>query len=320
MTITAVSGPTVSFGTTLTSSGVDLEHNPDRGPSAADLGEMLLDPRPQFSFQPGQGATKPFYGWAGLFGGPVVDAIPQTISSNGIVAQQVPAASSALTLATSSGSSSVVSVSLSPPEGGANITINAIDGAMAGAAFGVSGTVNIWDPTKAIARGLTIVKSSNGDAGNWTIAGRDLYGFKMTESLVSSGNTTMNTKKTYKYISSILPGSAVTSTGVIVGTQDMFGFPLRVDQAMYATVWVGPSSNSQLISVSTGAHTFAVTSAASNTTGDVRGTITSSVASNSTAAAPVRIGMLIGPSVANLASMGSTNFAGLVGLPQFSSV
>ena len=51
-----------------------------------------------------------------------------------------------LTLTTSSGSSSVVSVSLAPFEGGAAITINAIDGAMAGAAFGQSGTVNIWDP------------------------------------------------------------------------------------------------------------------------------------------------------------------------------
>ena len=57
----------------LTSSGADLEHNPDRGPSFADLGEGLIDPRPPFMFNPGQGSSKAFFGWAGLFGGPVVD-------------------------------------------------------------------------------------------------------------------------------------------------------------------------------------------------------------------------------------------------------
>src|SRR5262249_54801167 len=129
-----------------------------------------------------------------------------------------------------------------------------------------------------------------------------------------------STKKAYKYISAILPSTTVTSTGVTVGTADLYGFPLRVDSIGYCTIWWGASSNATLVSLSTGAHVFAVTSAASNTTGDVRGTFTASAASASTAAAPVRLQIFISPSVANLAAITSTNFAGLVGLTQFSSV
>ena len=51
MTITALSGPIVSFGTTPTSSagtgllGADLEHNEQRAPNYSDLGDAISDPR-----------------------------------------------------------------------------------------------------------------------------------------------------------------------------------------------------------------------------------------------------------------------------------
>lgn len=320
MTITSISGPSVAYGITLSSCGADFEHNPDRGPSVCDLGEGLMDPRPPFCFQPGAASSRPFYAWAGLFGGPVVDAIPKTISSNGIALVQQPVAGTALTLATSANSSSVTAGSITPYEGGAAIAVTAIDSVMAGVPFGVSGAINLWDPTKAICRGVSINLSSNADAGSWTIAGRDLYGQKMTESL-AAGSTQLLSKKAYKYITSILPSTTVTSTGVTVGTQDLYGFPMRVDTVPYLTIWLGPSSGQGVVNFSTaGNHVFAVTSAASNTTGDVRGTYASSVASNSTSATPVRIAMFISPSVANLASVTSTNVAGIVGLTQFSSI
>jgi hypothetical protein len=324
MTITAVSGPTVSFGTVLTSCGADLEHNPDRGPSFADLGEGLLDPRPQFMFQPGAASSKAFYGWAGLFGGPVVDAIPQTLNSAGIAASQVPVGGTALTFTTTATSSSFVTATITAPESGQNISVLAIDGSMGGKAFGVSGGPNLWDPTRAICRTLSITGSSNGSTAEaWSIAGRDLYGFKQTE-LVIGASIAVNTKKAYKYISSIIPSTvngAIGSTGVTVGTNDVYGFPLRVDNVPYLTIYLGPSSAAGVVNFSTaGNHLFAVTSAASNTTGDVRGTYASSVASNSTQAAPIRVAMFISPSVQNLATVTSTNFSGLVGLTQFSSV
>lgn len=330
MTVTSVAGPQICYGITLSSSGADLEHNPDRGPSICDLGEGLMDPRPQFCFQPGGASSKPFFAWAGLFGGPVLDAIPQTISSNGIAATQVPTGGTALTLTTSANSSSIVSVSLNPPEGGAAITINAIDGAMAGKAFGVNGAVNLWDPSKAIARALTIFGSSNGSSAEaWSIAGRDLYGFKVTELVLGastgqSSNVGTTTKKAYKYISSIVPSTvngAIGSTLVTVGTADIYGFPLRVDTVPYLTIWLGPSSAQGVVNFSTaGNHTFANTATATSTTGDVRGVYASSVASNSTGSAPVRIAMFISPSVGNLATVTSTTFAGIVGVTQFSSV
>ena len=51
MTITAFSGPVGQFGTVQTSSagtgivGLDMEHNPSRGPMFSDLGDAMMDPR-----------------------------------------------------------------------------------------------------------------------------------------------------------------------------------------------------------------------------------------------------------------------------------
>ena len=41
MTVTSHSGPHISFGTVLTASGADMEHNPDRGPSGIQAGRAL---------------------------------------------------------------------------------------------------------------------------------------------------------------------------------------------------------------------------------------------------------------------------------------
>jgi|GEM_PF-4336246 hypothetical protein len=324
MSVTANSGPQVNFGVTLTSSGADLEHNPDRGPSVVDLGEMMVDPRPPFCFQPGQASSKAFYGWAGAFGGPVVDQAPSATSTNNVSSAQVPTGGTALTLATNTSLGFGAAVTINAYEGG-TVSIRPIDGAMGGQAFGVSGGINIWDPTKAVTRTLNINGSSNGSSAEaWSIYGRDLYGQKVTETVVGA-SISVNSKKAYKYISSIVPSTvngAIGSTVVTVGLNDVFGFPLRVDHPAYVTVWAGPASSATLVNISTGAHTFAVTSAASNTTGDVRGTIaTSGVVGSVSNASNWKIVMFISPSVQNLqgVSQGSSYPSGLVGLTQFSS-
>lgn len=328
MTITAHSGPYVAFGTVISSTGADLEHNPDRGPSAVDLGMMRVDPRAPFSFQPGSASSKPFYGWAGPFSGPVIDQAPSATSSNIIAATQVPVGGTALTLNTISSNGFGAATTISAFEGGST-SIRAIDGVMAGAAFGVSGGVNIWDPTKAIARTLSFFGSSNGSSAEaWTIAGRDIYGQKMTELVLGastgqSSNVGAASKKAWKYISAITPSTAngsIGSTLVVVGTNDVFGFPIRVDHQAYAMVWAGSPSTAVLVTTSS-AYLFAVTSAASNTTGDVRGTIaTSGVIGSLSNSSNWKLVVFASPSVANLATVTSTNTAGLVGLTQFSSV
>ena len=331
MALTNISGPQVSYGITLSSSGADFEHNPDRGPSFADLGEGLLDPRPPFSFDPGQGATKPFFGWAGLFGGPVVDQAPSAKSSNIIAATQVPVGGTALTLnAVSSNGFGAATTFVT--YNGSIATARAIDGVPGGLAFGQSGTANLWNPTTAVTRTLTIFGSSNGSSNEaWSILGYDTYFQPMTELVLgaSTGNSSIggaSTKKAYKFVASIVPSTvngSIGSTLVTVGTNDVFGFPLRVDHPAYVTCWAGPTSSAILVSVSTGVHTYAVSSAATNATGDVRGTIgTSTVVGTVSNSSLWKIVMLISPSAQNLqgASLGSSYPNGIVGLQQFSSV
>lgn len=321
MTISAESGPKVTFGTVLTSSGADLEHNPDRGPSALDLGEMILDPRPPFMYQPGQASSRPFYGWAGAFGGPVVDQAPSGKSTNVIAASQVPVGGTPLTFNAVSSNGFGPATTINAYEGG-TVSVRPIDSAFGGLAFGVSGGLNIWDPTRAVARTLQITGSSNGSATEaWSIAGRDLYGQKVTE-LVIGASITVNTNKAYKYVASIVPSTvngAIGSTLVVVGTNDVWGFPLRVDHPAYVSAWQGPSSAAFLITGSSGFHTFAATATPTSTTGDVRGTISSTISST---AANFKIVMFISPSAQNLqgVSLGSSYPAGLIGQQQFSSV
>src|SRR5713226_6076695 len=269
MTISTLSGPQITFGITLTSCGIDLEHNPDRGPSIADLGECLMDPRPPFMFAPGQASSKPFFAWAGLFGGPVVDQAPSGKSSNVIAATQVPVGGTALTLNAITSNGFGAATTINAYEGG-TVSVRAIDTPMTGLAFGISGGINLWNPTTAVARTLVINGSSNGSTAEaWSIAGRDIYGQKMTET-VAGASIAVSGQKAWKYISSIVPstaGGAIGSTLVIVGTNDVFGFPIRVDHPGYVTAWQGPSSAAFQITGSSGFHTVAVTSAASAVTG-----------------------------------------------------
>lgn len=318
MTVTANSGPNISYGTVLTASGLDLEHNPDRGPSAVDLALMTLDPRAPFQYQPGAASSKAFFGWAGAFGGPVIDQAPSAISSNVIAATQVPVGGTALTLNSVSSNGFGSATTINAFEGG-TVSVRAIDSPMSGAAFGVSGGVNIWNPATAISRTLQISGSSNGSTAEaWSIAGRDIYGQKMTE-LVIGASITVNTLKAYKYISSIVPSTvngAIGSTLVTVGTRDVFGFPIRVDHPGYAQVWQGTSTAAALIP-STGGYLFAATATPTSTTGDVRGTVASTISST---AAGFKLVVFASPSVANLLTVTSTTVVGLVGQTQFSSV
>src|SRR5438045_4173979 len=85
MSITAYSGPVISFGTVPTSSagtgllGADLEHNSQRAPLVADLGTMLMDPRAAYAYQPGSGVTAKTFGFYGQAG--KVDYVPTAITN-----------------------------------------------------------------------------------------------------------------------------------------------------------------------------------------------------------------------------------------------
>ena len=111
-----------------------------------------------------------------------------------------------------------------------------------------------------------------------TISGYDYYGQAMTEAITSSSSvsTAVNGKKAFYQISSIATAGA-TGTALTVGTTDILGFPLRTFDAGYV-VRVGWNNT-----LANDAGTFVVadmTTPATSTTGDVRGTYVPSSATN----------------------------------------
>jgi hypothetical protein len=335
MAITANSGPEILYGITVSASGATTSYNEQRGPSLIDLGDGMLDPRSQFNYgyQPGNGPNVPIFGFYGQQG--VVDYVPSTVSTNAIAAASTGnGGGAALTLSATGAGITTVSCIIAPETGKLAGTLLCIDGpcggsSAAGVSFGQANTIQIWNPNTVCGRAITIL-ATGADSGTWTIAGRDAYGFKVTEQIAAT-NTLMTSKKTYKYISAISASTTLASTGILVGTADTFGFPMLVQHPAYLTIWYGGSTNAVLITASTGNHVFGSSLAtATSTNGDVRGTWTSTNPSNSTGATINRLVMTVTPtvgpgatspsSVAGLNGITATSFYTLFGATQFSSV
>jgi hypothetical protein len=346
MGVTANSGPQIIYGITVSASGATGEYNDQRGPSLIDLGDGLMDPRSQYNYgyQPGQGAQTLTYGFWGQQA--IVDYIPGTISSNNIALTQVPANGTALTLTASGVNVTSVSCIIAPETGkvvtGTLLCIDTPCGGSSAAvvAFGQSTAVGIWNPASVCGRSIAITGSTQNDGGMyWSIAGRDVYGFKVTEQLAGStaGSTaaagiTLVSKKSYKYISAITPTNStgtLGSTNVIVGTADTYGFPMLVQHPAYINLWIGATSSATFITANTGNHSFGSSlPTATSTNGDVRGTYASSVASST--AGGMRVTMFISPTIgpgatslssyAGLNQVSASNFYTLFGANQFSSV
>jgi len=335
MSITAYSGPIISFGTTPTSTagtglyGNDLEHNGQRGPSVFDLGQSMMDPRVAYTYQPGSGtATKTF----GFFNGVGnVDYVP--IGSSNATGAFVTstytstATSGAFTLNAASSARGTYSTTIIAPETGkATGTLIAIDSTAAYVTFGSDDTVAMWNPGGGTGRCIVITTSSSGDGGTWSIAGRDMYGFKMTETLAISQGTTNSSgytivgQKAFKYISSITNATTPVSTNATIGLSSAFGFPLKVpycgqntDVRMLATSF----SSAVAVALSSANTVLASTVATqTSTTPDVRGIYRSTTATDNT----LRLQMTITPTASGIAAVTSTDVSPLFGGTQYSSV
>lgn len=326
MAITAFPGNVVVFGQAPKGSAVTgaqsySDYNTTVAPSAFSQGAMILDPRTFYTYNPGNAYTYVTYGWLSAGGKvPVIDAVPTVISTNSIAQTQVPTSSTALTLTASNTNNATVGVSVVAPETGATVTgLIAIDGAGGGVTFGSDASMAVWDPTKSLSRCLSISVASTGrddSGGTWTVAGRDVYGFKMTESVTGSSiGADVTTKKAFKYISGITPTGTIASTGVMVGVTDTYGLPLYASNGAYVMAY---TNNALVVSSTNVISGQSLSSTATSTTADVRGTYASSTASNGA----VRIVMFITPSVAATAASisGANAGQGIVGITQYSSV
>jgi hypothetical protein len=285
MGITAVSGPFLGFGITQTSSGLVGEYNEERGPSLFDLGDAIMDPRPQFNYKPGNPPGTQIKGF--FTRAPVVDCQPFTMNASAIVGStsNAPVAGTALTLVPLS-SFGAIQTTITAPETGLSVSVIALDSTAACYLYGQSGTIAIWNPQAVPGRTISVINSSNANTELYYVNGRDQYGFKMTE-LIAASTTSTGTGiglKAFKYITSVIPATntTISATGVKVGFRDTFGFPFKTDYFAATTLTVSSLPMVPTLMVLSSANAVPASTAATqtSTTPDVRGTFTSTIATN----------------------------------------
>lgn len=134
--------------------------------------------------------------------------------------------------------------------------------------FGQSQTVRLWNPQSLVARAVSVTGSASATGGNILISGYDIYGVPMSEVIAApAGASTVNGKKAFKYIASVVP-QFTDAHNYSIDTTDIYGFPLRSD--FFGDVAI--NYNATGITASTGYVAAVTTSPATTTTGDVRGT------------------------------------------------
>lgn len=135
-------------------------------------------------------------------------------------------------------------------------------------------TVVQLDVPRAVA---TTTGAGTPTSRNVTISGYDVYGQPMSEVIATGtvASTTVNGKKAFYQISSItISGSPVVT--VAVGTTDILGAPVRITNAGY----IARAGWDNTLAADAGTFVAAVTTAATTTSGDVRGTYVPSSATD----------------------------------------
>lgn len=296
MTISAWSGPLISYG----------DSGPESGPSLFIGGSGVLDPRPFYTYKTGQDFGSVTAGFLGSNPIMTVNQVPSALAANNIATSQTPVSGTAVTLTAGTGVTGSTTIT-NAATGFAVTGLLALDGAAGRVSYGTSGTIQLWDPTKALSRVVTITTAA-GDTAVYTVRGFDIYGFPMTESITANGATTVSGKKAFKYVQSVTPVGTVGAT-ITVGTGDVFGFPIySATFVIGATADVAISWNGAAITATTGYLAGVTTNPATAITGDVRGTYAVQSASDATK----RLVITQSPALANVASV-----TGLFGVSQF---
>lgn len=277
--------------------------NPGPGPCNWLHGDALLDPRYPFTYYRGMSELEKYYGWYTGCMAQVINQVPSAISATNLATSQ----SGSATITLTAGTGVTGGVSITRPDTGATVTgLFALDTAMAGVGFGQDATVNMWDPTKSISRNVRITSGGDDSAKTFTVVGYDLYGYPMSEAITGANTGVASGAKAFKYIASVTCSTTPAST-VTVGTGDVIGLPMRADYVGQVQI----NYNNAWITASTG-FTAAVTTTATTTTGDVRGTYALQSASD----ASKRLIVYITPTVAAMAGSNTNLVTGLVGVKQ----
>lgn len=284
MAITRWTGPLHASGSNAGPGFSNGEGSSTPGPSAFAHGVALFDNR--FGTFAGTDESTNIPAWYGAGFINVLDQAPSALSATNLAAAQVPVAGTAMTLA---GASTGITVLAAPyaiistqvfPTGALIIdntpifvTVQSINNGVAPA-----GGIACYDARRQISRAVQFTSVGDDHLGTVAIVGVDSYGFTIHETVTLSNATVANSKKCYKGIISFTPGGTLSGSNLSVGTADIFEFPLAVQRFPFTQIYW----NSALISSSTGFTTADITSPATATTGDVRGTYATQSASDGT--------------------------------------
>jgi hypothetical protein len=141
---------------------------------------------------------------------------------------------------------------------------------------------------------------------NVTISGYDVYGQPMSE-VIATGttqSTTVNGKKAFFQIASASVSGAVGAT-IALGTTDILGAPVRITNAGY----IARAGWDNTLAEDAGTFVAAVTTAATTTSGDVRGTYVPSSAPDGSKRLVVGVllpAIAVGPQATRTGALGVT--------------
>lgn len=136
----------------------------------------------------------------------------------------------------------------------------------------VAGFAKIMNPREMLARNLSVQASSLA-AGTATIlfTGADVWNQPISELITATGTTPAYGKKAFKAVFAAVPQTIGTtvSASYSIGFGDTFGFPVRVDEWQHLQIAAGNTASGNNVGITTAV----LTNPATNTTGDVRGTV-----------------------------------------------
>jgi hypothetical protein len=135
----------------------------------------------------------------------------------------------------------------------------------------LAGMFRAIDPLQMLSRNVSITTvNTTGAGGGFIVNGWDAHSQAMSELITVAAATTTSYygKKAFKYIKSVIPQFTDATGAYSVGVGDTFGIPVRTDRYEYLNFCYNGVN-----AVNSSGFIAAVLSVATNTTGDVRGTL-----------------------------------------------
>jgi hypothetical protein len=326
MTTTAIPGPSSTTGAPPPITGpvpglpnapqpAIVNDNPDFAPNLSWCGGGVRDIR--YLAHIGAGANVGGYpnqdvGFFNPGGGlVVVDFVPSAISNSNIAALANVTNGTPMTLVNGTAGLGITAQATAYPILPTGNVVPAgtllIDTAPTWTGSGQSGAFAFYNPGGGGGRCVSITGVTGGAGGTFAVVGYDIYGVLVHQNIVvAAGANTVNGTKALKWVLSVTP-QFTDAHNYSVGTADVYGFPLYSANFVHAHIFW----NNALITAIAG-YTAAVTTAASATTGDVRGTYAVQSASDGVK----RLAITQDLSFSVIASTYAAVLQGMFGVPQ----